>query len=511
MASSPSHDSNVAVGVASNNISKDNDDQMLSTAIMLGEQQHEVVQGGLEAAQVTDWLDDQPVGPAHVHKDVAVENVDRILNGYKRGLPLWDAARNAASLLLWFVAAGFVAAAPKAIVLLIINGVVAQVPASQALSDFKSMWAPCKDPKNLFPAYSPGGQVYKWLFTANDAFVAMGLTIMHVCETYQTARVGDWAKGTWKRTLFSMVYYLYCGLSFLNFTHQMALHPRLHKITQVEPSDTAMDKMYHHHNQTMPTEQSGTFLRQSHLWMKAFLDVLITLWLTEEMLLLLLRFVLRRRSDSRSGDLLRMAIFYCVASRVSFGYVQLLVDGFLHGLHMVVPLSLAKVCTTLARFVLLRNLKLVDEEGLVKANMIFLLIGSFTSFYVRGNEYDDSNLLNVVVVSLTILAVEVVGFCWACFLNVTWAYNHCFKRINSKTLVEILESHRLYQRLLEIFYAELLLGELLEISIIICIDVCQLLSPVWTQHGLWTSLDHFSGPRRWNVVRNLLVRLSIQV
>ena len=473
-----------------------------SIVTTLGERRHDVAQGGNADCSAKSGHSDSSLGKCTV-EDSSMEPEQR----KEHCLPLRDSIRETASLFSVFVAAGLVVAAPRGIVLLTMRS---QVPASQALSDFKSMWAPCRDTKNLFPAYDPSGQMYMWLFTSNEGFVAMGWTIMHVCQTYTICHFGEWAKGTWQRTIIWTIYCLFCCLSFLNFTHRMALHLRLHKTTQIEmKGDTNRDHM----NQTKHREQPGSALHQTHLWRNVFQDALTVLWSVQVMLVLLLRFALRKGSEASTRNRSRFTVYTFVAGTLNMLYVAVLLAGYVQKLHILLQLILAKACTALMRFVLLRNLSLVDDEHVQNANMLLLLVESHTSVYVRGNVRSpyQSDFLNTVMLSLSVLLVETLSFCWSSYVNVTRSYNFFFKGINSKTLVEILESHKMHQRQMELYHGHFFLGELLEISICIVIDVYMLCGSVWTQHGIWTSVADFSGSRHWNVVMNCFIRLGIQV
>ena len=82
-----------------------------------------------------------------------------------------------ASLFLRVAAASIVAVAPRPVALLIVDHAVSKVPAAQAVADFNAMWAPCKDPANYFPAYSPQGQFYHWLLGTDAFFLILGVTL----------------------------------------------------------------------------------------------------------------------------------------------------------------------------------------------------------------------------------------------------------------------------------------------------------------------------------------------
>jgi hypothetical protein len=81
-----------------------------------------------------------------------------------------------------------------------------------ALDDFKAMWAPCKDPTVLFPAFGPGGILYKCLATADDVFSVLGTTIQHLCDCRVWFAVKDFDKGTAERKVLSILQHLTTAL-----------------------------------------------------------------------------------------------------------------------------------------------------------------------------------------------------------------------------------------------------------------------------------------------------------
>ena len=111
-----------------------------------------------------------------------------------------------------FVGFSLVATAPRCIALLCISSFVPQAPMPAALDDFKAMWAPCKDPTVLFPAFGPGGILYKCLATADDVFSVLGTTIQHLCVCRVWFAVKDFDRGTPERQVLSILQHLTTAL-----------------------------------------------------------------------------------------------------------------------------------------------------------------------------------------------------------------------------------------------------------------------------------------------------------
>jgi hypothetical protein len=123
-----------------------------------------------------------------------------------------EGLRNSAWMFALFVGFSLVATAPRCITLLCISSFVPQAPMPAALDDFKAMWAPCKDPTVLFPAFSPGGILYKCLATADDVFSVLGTTIQHLCVCRVWFGVKDFDKGTAERKVLSILQHLTTAL-----------------------------------------------------------------------------------------------------------------------------------------------------------------------------------------------------------------------------------------------------------------------------------------------------------
>jgi hypothetical protein len=141
----------------------------------------------------------------------------------------WEQLRDNAKMFAWFAVATLVATAPRWIALLSISLSVTQAPMPAALEDFKSMWAPCKDPKNLFPAYSPGGQLYKSLATSNDFCTWMGASGFHMIALHVLFAVQGWGKGTWARTILLAGLLLHAAIVIATVGFPIQGHLALHR------------------------------------------------------------------------------------------------------------------------------------------------------------------------------------------------------------------------------------------------------------------------------------------
>jgi len=83
-------------------------------------------------------------------------------------------ARGSGWMYACFVAAAFLGAAPRFFVLLACQA-VPQLRMPEA-ADFKTIWAPCKDPRNAFTAASPNGTLHHMMVLSDQ-----GLSIMGTC------------------------------------------------------------------------------------------------------------------------------------------------------------------------------------------------------------------------------------------------------------------------------------------------------------------------------------------
>ena len=80
-----------------------------------------------------------------------------------------------------FLLIAVVGAAPRGIALAIIDRAVPQAPMPEALDNFKAMWAPCKEDRdNPFTAYSPDGQMYRWLLLSDHILWYAGVTVAYI-------------------------------------------------------------------------------------------------------------------------------------------------------------------------------------------------------------------------------------------------------------------------------------------------------------------------------------------
>ena len=145
------------------------------------------------------------------------------------------------SLFGFFFAAALVACVPRVIALASITLRAPQARMPEALTDFKSMWAPCKDPKNMFPAYSPDGMVYKLLATTNDVITVLMTSISSVCMGYAWVQVELWHQRTWLRAMLLTALRLFVVFSICVVGFPIASHVVLHRAGAWAEDDATRD------------------------------------------------------------------------------------------------------------------------------------------------------------------------------------------------------------------------------------------------------------------------------
>jgi hypothetical protein len=438
----------------------------------------------------------------------------------------WEQLRDNAKMFAWFAVATLVATAPRWIALLSISLSVTQAPMPAALEDFKSMWAPCKDPKNLFPAYSPGGQLYKSLATSNDFCTWMGASGFHMIALHVLFAVQGWGKGTWARTILLAGLLLHAAIVIATVGFPIQGHLALHRAGVGTGATFRDDAMM---NQTKAVGRPAA-LQQADMSLKISVQVQLraTLWIVG--FAFVAAWLLRRAGNaSRSWSwrhlLYRAARWGVLGIILTAGYTYYdkICDSSssLRSMHIIWPLLMAKVCTAALRFLLMHSLEDVSSEVIQIANCYMFTIDFATSMYVRvvgwGRVGPQSAVLGMpglestAVVSMTILTVEVVIFALQSWTNVLRCYTMHFKHIHAKTLGEILVSYELYQRQTELFYSNVLVAEFAEISVCVLLATYQLVAPIWNQYGTWAAYADYNDSRIWSVVATLCLRLGIQV
>jgi len=115
------------------------------------------------------------------------------------------------------------------------------------------------------------------------------------------------------------------------------------------------------------------------------------------------------------------------------------------------------------------------------------------------------------MISICILTAEAVVFTFQSWALVLRCHEMNFKNINTKTLVDILASWKLYQQHTKLVYSHVLVEEFAEISSCVLVAVYQLAAPVWNQYGTWGAYAHYYDSRIWKVVILVCLRLFMQV
>jgi hypothetical protein len=438
--------------------------------------------------------------------------------------------RDVASLFLCFITASLAAALPRVIALLSINGLVEQAPMPQALDDFKTMWAPCKDPKNLFPAYSSGGQFYKFLDTAGAAFAEIGSTIAGMSFLHAWIFLDHIPNGTLQRRIFSIVFGLAFAGNVACWTWWIENHLALHQTVGVgiegnkttDETRAAWDRRSDH----LPGLAA---LDQTHLALGYSFQYSWSISLLSGTGVLLMRWVLRLKGASKPWSwrhLLRYALrllLFGMASYIQVWYLDYITDFYSEATHILYPLLCAKCGTALMRFLVIRYLDELGSVHLQLANMWLFVVESTTSVYVRvlgwgraagpmgSGLFQGSDLWNTLVVSMCICGLETIVFSLSAWANIQRCYFQCFKNINERTLEGILGAHRRYLRQMDVFYGHLVVGEFSEVSVCVLISVYQLAAPVWNQVGTWSAFADQSGFRIWGIFLSLCIRLCFQI
>jgi hypothetical protein len=423
-----------------------------------------------------------------------------------------------ALLLLSFVAAALVAGTPRALALLGISYGVPRAPLPQALDSFKSMWASCKDPNNLFPAYSPDGQLYRWLITIDDAFICVGGTFAAISVASILYINGNWANGTRQKRVLRYLFYLYCALALGNLIYTMASYSEM-------SSSITRDSLAGMYNENDDIHNG-------------YESVGVTDFSVSQLTLFLLNMALLSVGAYGGYSLLRVSVHSdcrhasccsspqalgCSGLRCSAVVLVTLSSAFLYGLWWeLLPVLwrfvLAKMLTMMIRAILIQNLSRIDSGDIDLANMMLISIESVVSIAVRGKSgwiltsaSTGSELMNTAMVSVGICLLEAVVYSWSCFVNITRSHGQIFKGLNAKTLDGVLEAYHLYQRQMQVFYGHLLASELTETTVCVLMSLYDAAMPEWNQETTWHALTDFHGSRRVNEAAKLAVRLGIQV
>jgi hypothetical protein len=435
--------------------------------------------------------------------------------------------RDSAWTFAFFVVSTLFATAPRWIALLSISWLVPHAPMPAALDDFKSMWTPCKDPKNMFPAFSPDGQLYKSLEVAHNSFEIIGFAIMTMCFCHLWLAVQDWAKGTWARTMFWTALRLHDAIAIASVGFVIASQVALHRMGVGTEDATTRDNV----NRTKDGQGRlrPAILEQPDLTVKFWSQVIITASVWVCVLASIARWLLLRESRNESWfqryqlHIAPRAVAGGVILLFYFSYLQEIGDpaSFLYDMHMIWPLLMAKVGTGALRMLLSRNYENLSSHTIEITNFMIFSTDFTMSMYVRvlgqgrsGTNVSLSGLSDwaySAMISICILTAEAVVFTCQSWALVLRCHEMNFKNINAKTLVDILATWKLYQRHTKLVYSHVLVEEFAEISSCVLIAVYQLSAPVWNQYGTWGAYAHYYDSRIWKVVILVCFRLFMQV
>jgi hypothetical protein len=435
--------------------------------------------------------------------------------------------RDCASMLALFVVATLFATAPRWIALLSISWFVPHAPMPAALDDFKSMWTPCKDPKNMFPAFSPDGQVYTSLQIAHNSIDIIGVAIMTMCFCHLWLAVKDWGKGTWARTMFWTALRLHDAITIASVGFVIASQVAQRMVVGTEDATTR------DHLSRTKEGREGFFrpaiLEQPDLALKFWSQVIFAASFWVCVLASIARWWLLR--ESRNGSWFQRYQLHIAPRTAAIGIILLFLfwynqeiqnpATFLYDMHIIWPLLMAKVGTGSLRVLLIQNYENLSSHTIEITNVVIFFTDFSMSLYVRvlgqgrvGTNISLSGLSDwaySAMVSICILTAEAVFFTFQSWVLVLRCHEMNFKNINAKTLDGILGSWKLYQGHTKLVYSHVLVEEFAEISSCVLIAVYQLAAPVWNQYGTWGAYAHYYDSRIWKVVTLVCLRLSMQV
>lgn len=420
---------------------------------------------------------------------------------------------NDASLLLCFTAVALLAAAPRALMLLIMSAVVPHAPLPQALGDFNSMWALCKDPDRLFPAFSPDGQLYKWLAITDDVFIFIGYTIAILCCCHVIFCPEERAMSTRMRRAQQCAFYLFCALAVGSLVDALARYAVLLYPINSRNEVQAVSKLLWLVPDTDSTDGSTVRLTTiSYLFLSGVVDRSVLLVLVAVVFYTVLPPGNDHLREAACGD------WY----RVKFAGISILQWVVFIAVYEVPTYAIVcvKVSSAITRLFLMRNLSFVDDTNTLDlANMMQMFFESTVSMEFRSrlnglfstSAYTESELWNTALESLVMCGIEALVFGWTCLTNVLRSRTH-LEKLNTKSLEDLSQAYRKHQQQMKVFYAHFLTGELTEITVCALLGVYEIAAPVWTQEATWYALADYHGPTRsWNAVAKLVIRLGMQV
>ena len=432
--------------------------------------------------------------------------------------------RDCASMLALFVVATLFATAPRWIALLSISWLVPHAPMPAALDDFKSMWTPCKNPKNMFPAFSPDGQLYQSLEVVHNSVDIIGYAMMRMCFCRLWLAVQDWGRSTWARSIFWTALRLHDAITIASVGFVIASQMTLHRVGVGTEDATTRDHV-------IRTKERGrlrpAILEQPNLAVNFWTQVTFAASFWVCVLASIARWWLLR--ESRNGSwfqrhqlhitprmtaIVVIVLFLCWVSLMEISDPA----SFLYDIHIIWQLLMAKVGTGALRVLLLQSSENLSSHTIEITNFVIFCTDFSMSLYVRvlgqgrqGTYLSLSDWAYSAMVSLCILTAEAVVFIFQSWTLALLCHQMILKNINTKTLDCILASWNLYQRHTKLVYSHVLVDEFAEISSCVLIAVYQLAAPVWNQYGTWGTYADYYDSRIWKVVTLLCLRLSMQV
>ena len=433
--------------------------------------------------------------------------------------------RDCASMLALFVVATLFATAPRWIALLSISWLVPHAPMPAALDDFKSMWTPCKNPKNMFPAFSPDGQLYKSLEVVHISLDIIGVAMTWMCFCRLWLAVQDWGRGTWARSIFWTALRLHDAITIASIGFVIASQMTPHRVGVGTEDATTRDHVIR--TKDGRGRRRPAILEQPDLAVKFWSQVTFAASFWVCVLASIARWWLLR--ESRNGSWFQRHQLHITLRTSAIGVIVLFLfwyqleisdaASFLYDMHIIWPLLMAKVSTGALRVLLLQSYENLSSQTIEITNFVIFSTDFSMSLYVRvlGKGRQHLSLLGLsdwaysVMVSLCILTAETVVFTFQSWTLALRCHEMIFKNINTKTLDGILASWKLYQRHTQLVYSHVMVDEFAEISSCVLIAVYQLAAPVWNQYETWGAYADYYDSRIWKVFTLVFLRLSMQV
>ena len=284
--------------------------------------------------------------------------------------------RDCASMLALFVVATLFATAPRWIALLSISWLVPHAPMPAALDDFKSMWTPCKNPKNMFPAFSPDGQLYKSLEVVHISLDIIGVAMTWMCFCRLWLAVQDWGRGTWARSIFWTALRLHDAITIASIGFVIASQMTPHRVGVGTEDATTRDHVIR--TKDGRGRRRPAILEQPDLAVKFWSQVTFAASFWVCVLASIARWWLLR--ESRNGSWFQRHQLHITLRTSAIGVIVLFLfwyqleisdaASFLYDIHIIWQLLMAKVGTGALRVLLLQSYENLSSQTIEITNFV---------------------------------------------------------------------------------------------------------------------------------------------